>query len=136
LARERANAEIGAAGTQYGQNMIDKLISRGTGLFTSGAGIEQLGMSPLTMGADIGNKAAVAGAAQGSALLKGGLAAAESNLAAGLNQANAYQQAGRTAGGMFSKPQPNQPVATPYYQDVYTANRTGAINAGYSEYDQ
>ena len=97
LARERANAEIGAAGTQYGQNMIDKLISRGTGLFTSGAGIEQLGMSPLTMGADIGNKAGVSGNAQAQALLTGGIGAANANLAGGISQANFAQNAVKSA---------------------------------------
>lgn len=115
LARERANAEIGAAGTQYGQNIYDKLISRGTGLFTSGAGIEQLGMTPLTMGADIGNKAGVSAGNQAQALLQGGIGAANANLAGGLSQANMIQQAGRTAGGMLYSPQQNQPVATPYY---------------------
>jgi hypothetical protein len=100
LARERANAEIGAAGTAYGQNMIDKLISRGTGLFSSGAGIEQLGMMPLTMGADLGKAGVAAGSTQAQALLQGGIGAANANLAGGLNQANMYQQAGKTIGGM------------------------------------
>ena len=138
LARERANAEIGAAGTQYGQNIYDKLISRGTGLFTSGAGIEQLGMSPLSMGADIGNKAAVSGNAQAQALLQGGMGAANANLAGGLSQANMLQSAGRTAGGMLYSPQPNKPVATPYYSspsyssntDYYNAQNQGYGNTG------
>jgi hypothetical protein len=104
LARERANAEIGAAGTQYGQNIYDKLISRGTGLFTSGAGIEQLGMSPLTMGADLGKAGVAAGNTQAQALLQGGIGAANANLAGGLSQANMYQNMGKTIGGMdFSK---------------------------------
>jgi len=93
LARERVNAQIAAQGTEYGQNIIDKLISRGTGLFQAGAGIEQLGMSPLTMGADIGNKASIAGANQGNALLQGGINAANANLAGGISQANAMQGA-------------------------------------------
>jgi hypothetical protein len=105
LARERANAEIGAAGTQYGQNIYDKLISRGTGLFTSGAGIEQLGMTPLTMGADIGKTGVAAGNTQAQALLQGGIGAANANLAGGLSQANMLSSAGRTAGGMLQQPQ-------------------------------
>ena len=108
MARERANAEIGAAGTQYGQNIYDKLISRGTGLFTSGAGIEQLGMGALTMGADIGNKAGVSSNAQASALLQGGMGAANANLAGGLSQANFAQNAVKSAAGLdykkFSNP--------------------------------
>jgi hypothetical protein len=138
LARERANAEIGAAGTQYGQNIYDKLISRGTGLFTSGAGIEQLGMTPLTMGADIGKTGVAAGNTQAQALLTGGMGAANANLAGGLSQANMLQSAGRTAGGMLYNPQPNKPVATPYYSspsyssntDYYNAQNQGYGNTG------
>lgn len=104
LARERANAEIGAAGTQYGQNIYDKLIARGTGLFTSGSGIEQLGMSPLTMGADIGNKAAVSGNAQAQALLSGGQTAANANLASSLGNQSYNQQLQRQLSGLdYSK---------------------------------
>jgi len=105
LARERANAEIAAQGTTYGQNIIDKLIARGTGLFSSGAGIEELGMKPLTMGADIGNKAAVSGANAGQLLLSGATSAANTNLAGNLSTANMVQSAGRTAGGMLYQPQ-------------------------------
>jgi len=105
LARERANAEIGAAGTQYGQNIYDKLIARGTGLFSAGAGIEELGMKPLTIGADIGNKASVSSSTQANALLTGGTNAANANLAGGLAQANMVGSAGRTAGGMLYQPQ-------------------------------
>jgi hypothetical protein len=130
MARERANAEIGAAGTQYGQNIYDKLISRGTGLFTSGAGIEQLGMGALTMGADIGNKAGVSSNAQASALLQGGMGAANANLAGGLSQANMVQQAGRTAAGLLYSPQnnnnnlPTNSWNTPWSQNANNSNRT------------
>lgn len=114
-ARELANAQIANESTTYGQNLIDKLIARGTGLFTAGAGVEQLGMTPLTMGADIGNKAAISQGQQASALLGGGMAgskamldastnAAQYNLAGGLGAAGALQSAGKTIGGMdFSK---------------------------------
>ena len=128
LARERANAEIGAAGTQYGQNIYDKLISRGTGLFTSGAGVEQLGMTPLTMGADLGKAGVAAGSAQAQALLTGGMGAANANLAGGLSQANMVQSAGRTAGGMLYSSQNNTPANsswnTPWNQNAYNSNRT------------
>jgi hypothetical protein len=93
LARERANAQIAAQGTEYGQNIMDKLISRGTGLFSSGAGIEQLGMTPLTLGADIGNKASISGAQAGQALLQGGMNAANANLAGGISEARFLQNA-------------------------------------------
>lgn len=105
LARERINAQIAAEGTQYGQNMIDKLISRGTGLFSSGAGVEQLGMGALTTGADIGKTGVQAGSAQAQALLQGGMGAAQANLAAGLAGANMLQRGGLALSGMFAQPQ-------------------------------
>lgn len=104
LARERINAQIAAQGTDYGQNIIDKLLARGTGMFTSGAGIEELGMRPLTMGADIGNKASISGGNVGQALLAGGTAAANANLAGGISQANALQNAIKGAASLdYSK---------------------------------
>jgi hypothetical protein len=93
LARERANAEIAAAGTQYGQNIYDKMLSRGTGMLQTGLGLEELGMKPLTMGADIGNKASISGAQAGQALLQGGMNAANANLAGGISQARFLQNA-------------------------------------------
>lgn len=102
LARERINAQIAAEGTQYGQNIIDKLISRGTGLFSSGAGVEQLGMGALTTGADIGKAGVQAGLGQAQGLLQGGLAASQSNLAGGLAGANLLQRSGLALSGMFA----------------------------------
>lgn len=123
-ARELSNAQIANESTTYGQNLIDKLIARGTGLFTAGAGVEQLGMSPMTMGADIGNKASISQGQQANALLQGGMAgsramldagtnAAQYNLAGNLALAGGIQQAGKTIGGMFTQ-QPQQPVSTPF----------------------
>jgi hypothetical protein len=96
LARERANAQIAAQGTEYGQNIYDKMLSRGTGMLQTGLGLEELGMKPLTMGADIGNKASISGAQAGQALLQGGMNAANANLAGGVSQARFLQNA---AGG-------------------------------------
>jgi hypothetical protein len=92
-AREIVNAQIAAQSTDYGQSMIDKLMSRATGAFQSGAGIEELGMKPLTMGADIGNRASVSQGQQAQALLSGGINAARSNLDAA-TAANQYRLAG------------------------------------------
>ena len=110
LARERINAQIAAEGTQYGQNIIDKLIARGTGLFSSGAGVEQLGMGTLTTGGDIGKAGVQSGAAQAQSLLQGGIGAAQTNLAGGLAQANMLQRGGLGLSGMFA----NQ--SNPYWQ--------------------
>lgn len=104
LARERVNAQIAAESAIQGQNLIDKQIARGTGLFSSGAGVEQLGMGALTTGADIGKAGVQAGLGQASALLRGGLAAGQSNLAGGLSQANMLQRGGLSLSGMFAKP--------------------------------
>ena len=120
-ARELSNAQIANESTTYGQNLIDKLIARGTGLFTAGTGVEQLGMSPLTTGADIGNKASVSQGQQAQALLSGGKAGAEAmltgsnaatqyNLAGNLGMARGVMNAGNAFGGMFT--QPAQPVST------------------------
>ena len=100
LARERVNAEIAASSYSLGQSDIDKNILRGTGLLTSGTGLEELAMKPLTIGADIGNKAAVAGAQQGANLLSAGNAAAQTNLASGIGTAGLFRNATMAAGGM------------------------------------
>ena len=110
LARARADAEMAAAAREYGQSEIDRLIGRGTGLFQTGAGIEQLGMTPLEAGAAIGGRASTAGAAQAQALLSGGQQAANLRLAGGLGAAQAVQQAGKQFGGLFA----NQSI-TPSY---------------------
>jgi hypothetical protein len=110
LARGQVDASMAANADQIARQQLDQDIARSTGLFNTGAGVEQLGLSNLTMGADIGNKAAVAGANQGNALLSGGMAAAQSNLAGGLSKANMYQNLGQSIGGMFS----NQPTASYY----------------------
>lgn len=119
LARERINAQIAAEGTQYGQNIIDKLISRGTGLFSSGAGVEQLGMGALTTGADIGKAGVMSGGQQAQSLLQGGIGAAQANLAGNLAMANMVQRGGLGLSGMFSQPQQQQQqysyLSNPYY---------------------
>lgn len=104
LARERINAEIAADAYNMGQSEIDKNILRGTGLLTTGTGLEELAMKPLTIGADIGNKAAVAGAQQGANLLSAGNAAAQTNLATGLGTAGLFKNTAMAAGGMRFNP--------------------------------
>lgn len=129
LARERINAQIAAEGTQYGQNIIDKLIARGTGLFSSGAGVEQLGMGALTTGADIGKAGVMAGNAQAQALLQGGLGAAQANLAGNLAGANMLQRGGLALSGMFAQPQQNySTLNTPYYS-MFGVNPSNAAMA-------
>jgi hypothetical protein len=92
-ARELANAQIANESTTYGQNLIDKLIARSTGLFSAGAGVEELGMKNLTIGADIGNKSSVSQGQQANALLTGGMAGSKAMLESS-NAANQYELAG------------------------------------------
>jgi hypothetical protein len=124
LARGQVDASMAANADQIARQQLDQDIARSTGLFNTGAGVEKLGMENLTIGADIGNKAAVAGAAQGRSLLEGGMAAAQSNLAGGLNQANMYQNLGQSIGGMFS----NQPTAS-YYGTNQGSQQTNMLAA-------
>lgn len=92
-ARELSNAQLASESTTYGQNLIDKLIARSTGLFSAGAGIEELGMKNLTIGADIGNKSSVSQGQQANALLQGGMAGSKAMLESS-NAANQYELAG------------------------------------------
>jgi hypothetical protein len=130
-ARELSNAQIANESTTYGQNLIDKLIARGTGLFTAGAGVEQLGMSPMTIGADIGNKASVSQGQQAQALLQGGRAGADAmlagsnaatqyNLAGDIGMARAVMNTGNAFSGMFTQ-QPQQQLQ-PQMSSSYYSN--------------
>jgi hypothetical protein len=82
LAREKSMAELDAS------------INRGTGLFTSGFGVEELGMKPLGIGAEIGGRASTAGANAGQYLMGGAQGAAQANLASGLGWANTMKDMG------------------------------------------
>jgi len=101
LARAQADAQMAANADVVARQQLDQDIARATGLFNTGAGVEQLGQSALTLGADIGNKQAAAGANVGNALLSGGMAAAQSNLAGDLGRAGMAQSLGSAFGGMF-----------------------------------
>ena len=82
LARAQADQQMAFDARQRAQSEIDANILRGQGLFTSGAGVEELGMKPLTLGADIGNRVATTGANAASALLGAGSAANDAALQA------------------------------------------------------
>jgi hypothetical protein len=102
LARAQADAQLGVQSRELAQADIDRAISRGQGLFTSALGAEEYGLKPLTIGADIGNRAAVAGANQGQALLQSGLGAAQSNLAGSLASANLLGQGIKGFSGLWT----------------------------------
>ena len=94
LARSVADQQLAAQSTQLAQADIDRAIARGTGLLQTGLGIEEYGLKPLQIGADIGNRVATAGANQGQMLMAGGQAAANANLAGGLAGAGMFGNLG------------------------------------------
>lgn len=99
VARARADAELAAKSRDYGQAYLDQLIGRGQGLFSYGMGIEEQAMKPLTIGSDIGNRAAVAGANQGQMLLAGGTNAAKT-----LQAVQGYSPVGSALQGLGNNP--------------------------------
>ena len=99
LARSRADAELATRAYDYGQSEVDRFLGRGTGLFTQGFGVEELGMKPLGFGADLGKAGSTAGANQAQGLLSTGQSAINANRSAALAKANMYQQ----IPGMFSR---------------------------------
>ena len=96
LARAQQDQALAASSTQMAQADIDRAIGRGTGLLQTGLGIEEYGLKPLQIGADIGNRAATAGYNQGQMLLAGGTAAANANLAGGLAGAGMFGNLGES----------------------------------------
>ena len=107
VARNMADQQLAASSMQMAQADIDRNIARGQGMLQTATGLEQLAMSPLQMGADIGNRQAIAGANQGQALLAGGQGAANANLASGLGMAGMFSNAGNAF-------KPYQPVPAGY----------------------
>lgn len=104
MARANADAQMANTAIEYGQADIDRAMSRGTGLLNAGMAVEQNAMQPLTLGADIGNKAAVSGVNAGRNLLAGSLEATNSRLAGSLGMAGMFQNAATAAGGMRVNP--------------------------------
>ena len=102
LARSMADQQLAAQSTQLAQADIDRAISRGTGMLQTGLGIEEYGLRPLTIGADIGARQAVSGGNQAQALLAGGQGAAQSNLAGAIAGAQALQGGIKGFTGLFS----------------------------------
>jgi hypothetical protein len=102
LARSMADQQLAANSQQLAQADIDKAIARGTGLLQSGFGVEEMGLRPLTIGADIGSRQAVSGGNQAQALLAGGQGAANANLAGSIASAQALQGGIKGFTGLFS----------------------------------
>lgn len=99
VARARADAELATKAYDYGQSEVDRLLSRGTGLFTTGFGVEELGMKPMLLGADIGKAGASAGANVASNLFNTGQQSIGYNVAGRLANAQTAQNATGLFGG-------------------------------------
>jgi hypothetical protein len=93
-ARSQADQALAQQARTQAQTELDQAIARGTGLFQTGVGIEQLGLTPLELGGTFGGYGSSAGSAQANALLQGGMGAAQANLAAGMNSANMFGSLG------------------------------------------
>lgn len=123
LARAMADQQLAAQSRELAQADIDRLIGRGTGLLQTGLGIEEQGLRPLTIGADIGSKQAVSQNQQAQALLAGGQQAATANLAGSLGLAQAAQNAAKAFGGLFTGTPTAAVAQTPVtYGGTFTAN--------------
>lgn len=92
--RDLANQALAQQARVQSQTELDQAIARGTGLFQTGMGIEQLGLTPLELGAQFGGYGAQAAGTSANALLQGGQMAAQANLASGLNSANLFGNLG------------------------------------------
>ena len=92
LARSMADQQLAAQSTQMAQADIDRAINR--------AGIEEMGLRPLTIGADIGSKQQTSGNMQAQALLAGGQGSADARLAGGIQQANMFGDLGYGLAGL------------------------------------
>jgi hypothetical protein len=84
------------------QQDITNYINRASNLFNSGIDIEKLGLNSLTMGADIGNKAAISNANAARINAAGQTAAANANLAGDLSTAKLLQGIGTGLDDIFS----------------------------------
>ena len=83
-ARTMADQALAQQARSQAQTEMDQAIARGTGLMQTGLGVEQLGLTPLELGAQLGGYNAQSAGTAANALLQGGQNAAAANLAAGL----------------------------------------------------
>jgi hypothetical protein len=129
-------AQATQAGQQqytFGQGLLSSAYSPLQSQLGTAATLEQLGQSPLDIGAQLGGRTATAGANVGNTLLQGGLGAARS-----MQAANPYSPFGSSISGLASNQAFNTGIANLFntpQQDPYVQNRYNAINAGYSEFD-
>jgi len=109
-ARSMADQALAQQSRAQAMTELDQSIARGSGMLQTALGLEQLGLTPLELGGTFGGYGSSAGAQQASALLQGGMGAAQANLAAGVGSMNMFKDLG--LGLMqYNRPQTN---ATPF----------------------
>jgi hypothetical protein len=86
-------------------------------------GIEQLGQTPLDIGAQLGGRSATAGANVGRSLLEGGMAAAGSNLNAARNSPSSLLQSGLSS--LTQNPQFQSGLSN-WFNPPYVQNQTAS----------
>jgi len=102
-AQELANQQMAMQSRQQALNEMDAAIARGQGLFSYGTGIEQMGLTPMELGASLGGQTMQGGAQAASNLMSGATNAANARLAAGLGWSNTLGQMGTNLMG-YNKP--------------------------------
>ena len=116
------------------------------GYIGTGSTLEQLGQSPLDIGAQLGGRQAQSGAAQAQALLTGGIGAAQSqqagqlaglgmfgNTLSGLTSNLSRMQATPSTGGLFGGIFNTNSTARPFFNtgaDVFSSNYFGGSSFG------
>jgi hypothetical protein len=144
LAKQNAALTAGAeqAAQQqvtYGQGLLSSAYSPlQTNVGLQGE-FERLAQSPLDISAQLGGRAATAGAQVGESLLRGGMGAATT-----MQQANAQSPWGNAISGAFNNPMVQGAIANYFKPDAAQNRYTGAgadfrynaINSGYTGFDQ
>lgn len=95
-AQELANQNLAMQSRTQALGELDQSIARGTGLFNTAFGVEQLGMMPMTLGAEFGGRASSAGADAGRSLLTSATNAANANYQAQAGWADTLSGLGQT----------------------------------------
>lgn len=121
---------------QYGQQQLtfgQGLLTGAYAPYQSALGlastVEQLGQSPLDIGAQLGGRSATAGAQVGQTLLSGGLGAAKT-----LQQANSYSPLGSSISGLSSNPAFTNAISQYMNQQKYNPVQPGQYTPGSNTY--
>lgn len=99
-AQELANQKLAMDSRSQALKEMDAAIARSQGLFTYGTGVEQLGMTPLKLGAELGGQASSAGAQAGQLLQTGMNAGANAKAQAGMGWGDYVTGVGSSLGQM------------------------------------